>query len=69
MPTVTSATGQTVTVRVRPVGQAFGVVGEVVARNGRVVATTPDTYPLTCGHRAVAAGVRLALDYLGKEAR
>ena len=40
MTKMTTGSGQAVTIRVRSVGQSFGCVGEVVARNGRVLATT-----------------------------
>ena len=35
---VKTASGRTLKLRVRTVGQSFGCVGQVVARNGRVVA-------------------------------
>ena len=35
---VTSQSGRILKLRVRSVGQSFGCVGQVVARNGRVVA-------------------------------
>ncbi len=54
--------GQTVTIRVREVGQAFGVVGEVVSRNGRVLATT-NTYPYGFTSKAHDAAVKLAAEY------
>lgn len=34
---VLTPTGRTVLVRVRPVGQAHGCVGQIVSRNGRVL--------------------------------
>ncbi len=52
--------GKTVSVRVRPVGQAFGVVGEVVARNGRVIATTK-TYPHGFDQSARQAAMNLVI--------
>ena len=57
--TMQTSDGRTVTIRVRPVGQAFGCCGEVVSRNGRVLATT-DTMPYGFTQSAIDAAVELA---------
>jgi hypothetical protein len=57
--TTTTKSGKTVRIRVRPVGQAFGCCGEVVARNGRVLAST-DVLPLGFTAAAIDAAMRLA---------
>lgn len=49
----------TVTIRTRNVGQAFGCEGQIVARNGRVVATTR-TYPYGQHSNAYEAAASLA---------
>ena len=51
--------GRVVTVRSRKVGVNFGLVGQVVARNGRVLAET-EVFPLGCEHIAVDRAVELA---------
>jgi len=60
--TIETQTGQVVTIRTREVGQKFGVVGEVVSRNGRVLATT-ETYPYGFDNQAHLAAVKLAVAY------
>jgi len=35
---ITTKSGKSVTIRTRNVGASFGVCGQVVARNGRVIA-------------------------------
>lgn len=52
--------GKTVTIRSRKVGVNFGVVGQVVARNGRVLAETDDVFPLGCEQTAVDRATALA---------
>lgn len=44
--TVTTKSGRTLRIRTRAVGQSFGTVAELVARNGRVVETTSPPRPL-----------------------
>lgn len=61
---IVAGNGKTVGVRVRSVGQRFGCVGEVVARNGRVIATT-DTKPHGFTAVAYASAVELARRYTG----
>jgi hypothetical protein len=48
-----------VTIRTRTVGQSFGCEGQLVTRNGRVIAST-DTYPLGMTNRAYEAAESLA---------
>lgn len=50
--TLTTKTGKTVRIRTRKVGQNFGVCAELVARNGRVIAST-DTRPTGCELAAI----------------
>lgn len=52
-------TGKTYRIRTRNVGQSFGCIGEVVARNGRVVASGP-TRPHGMDHAAMDDARRLA---------
>lgn len=61
---IVTGNGKTVGVRVRPIGQGFGCIGEVVAGNGRVIATT-DTKPHGFTSVAYASAVELARRYTG----
>lgn len=52
-PTVTTPSGRIVRIRVSPVGQHFGYVARVSARNGRVIHET-DVYGSAEGARRTA---------------
>ncbi len=55
----TTKSGKQVTLRVRSVGTNFGVVGQVVARNGRVLGEG-DTRPVGCASAAMCDAAALA---------
>jgi hypothetical protein len=57
--TATTADGRTVTLRTRNVGESFGIVGQVVAGNGRVLAET-ETKPYGFTASALDAARTLA---------
>jgi hypothetical protein len=60
MQTIKTKSGKTVTVRARRAGANFGVFGQIVARNGRVIAETDDVFPLGCEHIAIERAIKLA---------
>jgi hypothetical protein len=59
MTTVTRTVTRTVRIVVAPVGQRFGCIGILKARNGRVIATT-EVLPHGCDHLAREAAEDLA---------
>ena len=54
-----AANGKEYTIRTITVGQNFGTAAQVVARNGRVMATT-EAFPLGFHSAAIKAGVQMA---------
>lgn len=57
---VRTKSGKIVRVRVRKTGVNFGLVGQLVAGNGRVLATTDAVYPLGCTVAAHEGALALA---------
>lgn len=57
---VRTKSGKIVRVRVRKTGVNFGLVGQLVAGNGRVIATTDAVYPLGCAVAAHEGALALA---------
>ena len=55
----TTPEGKTYTIRTKEVGICFGVIGQVVARNGRVMAETK-VYPSFASEDAIKRGVAMA---------